>query len=168
MASTLERFASQCREILLKDSGPKGREQVTDLLRQYLRDGDLAREALGPDNHEARKILYQDPDLGFCILAHVYEGAKDSDPHDHGPSWAIYGQAEGVTEMREWRKLAPPSGGQPGKVEEVRRYTLQPGDAGVYNEGDLHSPHRTGMTKLIRIEGMNMANVKRDKYVVAA
>ena len=45
-----------------------------------------------------RKILYKDPDLKgpFCILAHVYRGEKNSNPHDHGPSWAVYGQVAGV------------------------------------------------------------------------
>ena len=34
----------------------------------------------------------------------------------------------------------------------------------LYNEGDLHSPKREGPTSLIRIEGTNMAKVKRFKY----
>ena len=57
----------------------------------------------GPDNHDDRKILYEDPDLKFCILAHVYKGEKNSNPHDHGPSWAVYGQVE-----RDFGMLAPP------------------------------------------------------------
>jgi hypothetical protein len=36
--------------------------------------------------------------------------------------------------------------------------------AHVYNDGDLHSPKRVGPTSLIRIEGTNMAKVKRFKY----
>ena len=39
--------------------------------------------------------------------------------------------------------------------------------AHVYNEGDLHSPKRSGPTGLIRIEGTNMDKVKRLKYEVA-
>jgi hypothetical protein len=34
----------------------------------------------------------------------------------------------------------------------------------VYNEGDLHSPRRTGPTRLIRIEGKNMDTVRRLAY----
>ena len=41
------------------------------------------------------KILYEDAEFGFCILAHDYTDAKTSDPHDHAHSWAIYGQARG-------------------------------------------------------------------------
>ena len=167
MAATLERFAAQCRTILKDNPGPAGREQVKELLEQLLRDGDLAAEQLGPDNNSPRKILYEDPEMGFCILAHVHGDAKHSDPHDHGPSWAIYGQADGITEMVDWRLLRRPEAGEPGVVEEVRRYELRPGMARVYNEGDLHSPKRNGPTRLIRIEGTNMDRVKRDKYRAA-
>ena len=38
-----------------------------------------------------RKVLYEDPELGFCICGHVYEGPAAGSPHDHGPTWAIYG-----------------------------------------------------------------------------
>lgn len=38
----------------------------------------------------------------------------------------------------------------------------------LYNEGALHSPRREGDTRLIRVEGVSMAGVKRDKYEVAA
>ena len=167
MGTALDRFAAQCREILYKDPGPAGREKVKAALEAELQKGELAAQEFGPDNKEPRKILYKDEKLGFCILSHVHEGEKHSDPHDHGPSWAIYGQAEGVTEMRDWQKLAPPRDGKPGTVKEVRKYELRPGQARVYNEGDLHSPARYGATKLIRMEGMNMDGVKRDKYVVA-
>jgi hypothetical protein len=49
-------------------------------------------------------------------------------------------------------------------VKHRRVYTLSPGMAHVYHEGDLHSPKRTGSTKLIRIEGTNMEKVKRLSY----
>ena len=50
-----------------------------------------------------REVLYEDPELGFCICGHVYNGPANGSPHDHGPSWAIYGQATGVTEMTDWK-----------------------------------------------------------------
>jgi len=70
----------------------------------------LCEDHLGDDVPE-RKVLYEDPELGFCILGHVYRGAKDSHPHDHGPSWAIYGQAQGETAMTDYEPVARPGGG---------------------------------------------------------
>ena len=49
----------------------------------------------------------------------------------------------------------------------VRNYTLTPGKAHLYNEGDLHSPRRDGPTKLLRIEGRNLDKVRRFGYRAA-
>ena len=46
----------------------------------------------------------------------------------------------------------------------VRKYALTPGVAHVYNEGDLHSPSRSGSTRLIRIEGRNPEKIRRLAY----
>ena len=94
----------------------------------------------------------------------MYNGAKESAPHDHGPTWAIYGQAVGETIMTDYQKLAPASEGVLGKARPVRDYKLTPGDAYVYNEGDLHSPRREGSTKLIRIEGVDVTTIQRYPY----
>jgi predicted metal-dependent enzyme (double-stranded beta helix superfamily) len=164
MGHTLEGFAAACHRILTEHPGREGRQQICTLLRDVLKDETFVAAHLGDDVPE-RKILYQDPQLGFCILAHVYRGAKESAPHDHGPTWAIYGQARGETVMSDWAVVEPPAGDQPGKVTRVRSYPLTPGAAHVYHEGDVHSPRRDGPTRLIRIEGMNMDGVRRRPLV---
>ena len=165
MAYTLAEFAGDCKDALTEDPAPEGLEKVRELLEMALEDDDFIAETLGPVSSE-RHIIYEDPDLGFCIIAHVYKGAKTSAPHDHGPSWAIYGQAEGSTEMSDYKLLEKPSDGALGRVEHVETYTLEPGDAWVYRKGDIHSPKRENSTKLIRIEGVNMDTVTRHKFEV--
>jgi predicted metal-dependent enzyme (double-stranded beta helix superfamily) len=168
MPYTLEQFSADCRAALMKDPGPAGRELVRQYTERACSDPDFVAKHFGPTNTAVRQILYEDPDLHFCILAHVYNGQRISPPHDHGPSWAVYGQVEGVTEMTDWRLLKKPENGSPGKVEKVRSYELRPGVAHVYNEGVLHSPRREGNTKLIRIEGRDLTKIKRDKFEIAA
>jgi predicted metal-dependent enzyme (double-stranded beta helix superfamily) len=163
MGHTLDQFAAECHRILSENPGPAGRQQVRALLEEVLRDDAFVATHVGDDVPE-RKIIYEDPDLGFCILAHSYQGAKESAPHDHGPSWAIYGQAKGETLMHDWAVAEPAAPGKPGKARLVRTYTLRPGMAHVYDEGVLHSPKREGATRLIRIEGTNMDKVKRLAY----
>jgi predicted metal-dependent enzyme (double-stranded beta helix superfamily) len=163
MTYTLDEFAAACHRILAADAGPNGRQHVCVLVRDVLKDEAFVAAHL-PDGAPERKILYEDPELGFCILAHVYEGARESAPHDHGPSWAIYGQARGETLMNDWQVVASPSADQPGRVRHVRAYRLTPGMAHVYNEGDVHSPRRDGPTRLIRIEGRNMDKVGRASF----
>ena len=163
MAHTLEQFAAMCHRILKAEPGPEGREKVCAVLRDVLKDETFITTHLGDEVPE-REILYEDAELGFCILAHVQHGAKTSQPHDHGPSWAIYGQARGETEMTDWSLVEPATAEKPGKVRQAKTYTLTPGMAYVYNEGDLHSPRRTDSTRLIRIEGKNMEKVRRLAY----
>jgi len=98
----LESFARDCHDILEADPGPAGRQKVAALLEAALRDPEFLETSVS-DTTPERHILYEDPELGFCILAHVHQGAKESQPHDHGPSWAIYGQARGKTGMRLWK-----------------------------------------------------------------
>src|SRR5262249_8007426 len=137
MGYTLEQFSSACHDILSDDPGQKGRQKVCTLLQEVLKDQAFLAAHVGDDVPE-RKIIYEDPDLGFCILAHSYQGAKESQPHDHGPSWAIYGQARGETMMSDWALVQAASPDKPGKVRHVRTYPLRPGMAHVYNVGHLH------------------------------
>jgi predicted metal-dependent enzyme (double-stranded beta helix superfamily) len=132
-------------------------------LETLLRDAKFVAASVSEATPE-RQVLYEDPELGFCILAHQYKGAKESPPHDHGPSWAIYGQAKGETEMTDYALVSPASAEKPGKAKALRTYKLKPGSAYLYNEGDLHSPRRTGPTQLIRLEGTNMDRIKRLRF----
>lgn len=66
--------------------------------------------------------------------------------------------------MTDWALVEPPSAESPGKVRRIKTYTLKPGMAYAYHEGQLHSPRREGPTRLIRIEGVNMEKVHRLAY----
>jgi len=163
MGYSLEQLAQSCHDILSDDPSPAGRTKVCAVVREVLKDDSFVTTHLGDDVPE-RKVLYEDPQLGFCILAHVYKGVRESQPHDHGPTWAIYGQAEGETVMNDWALVEPATPDKPGKVRHVRSYPLTRGMAHLYNEGDLHSPRRDGPTRLIRIEGKNLDRIKRLSY----
>ncbi len=163
MNRTIEQFAAACHDILKAEPNPAGRSKVCALLQNFLKDEQFVSTYIRDETPE-RQVLYEDPELGFCILAHHYRGAKDSPPHDHGPYWAIYGQARGETEMSDYELLEPASADTVGKCRKTRTYKLTPGVAHVYNEGDLHSPKRVDSTMLIRIEGVNMEKVKRFKF----
>lgn len=167
MSYTLEQMSDEMHRVLAENPGPEGRKQACALVQKACADRDFVTKHLPADAPE-RKILYEDPELKFCILGHVYHDAKESAPHDHGPTWAIYGQASGETVMSDWDMIEPASEGHVGKVRLRRQYTLTPGMAYVYNEGDLHSPRRETDTRLIRIEGIDLAKVRRDKYEIAA
>ena len=166
MNKVLNDLAKKCQKILSERPGPEGREKIAELLQVLLSDSANV-DALVPESTGERDILYEDPELGFCILAHKYEGEKTAPPHDHGPSWAIYAQARGETIMRDYDRIEDASVDKPGRVIVSRTYSLTPGIAKVYNEGDLHAPTRVGPTSLVRVEGTNMSRVERLRYELA-
>ncbi len=167
MAVSLDTFAASCRQALTEAPGAEGRARVNALVRGALADADFVATYI-PEGTPERHVLYEDPDLGFTILAHAYTDAKTSGPHDHGSSWAIYGQAAGQTVMTDWDCLARPAEGKPGRAVATRSYSLAPGDAHLYEPGAVHSPRRDGPTRLLRIEGMNMDRVTRYPYEAIA
>lgn len=75
MAHTLQQFARQCHDLLKAQPGPAGRQKVADLLKEVLVDKQFVEANLGPNVGE-REVIYEDPELGFCIVAHNYQGAK--------------------------------------------------------------------------------------------
>ena len=164
MEYTLEQFAEDCRSALREQETAAARETIRACCSRACNDDEFVAVHFGPDNTSPRNVLYEDPDLGFCILSHVNEGASESRPHDHGPSWAVYAQVEGRTEMTDWRAIKPNDGDSPGIVEPVRTYTLLRGDAWIYHEGDIHAPRRNDSTKLLRVEGMKLDGVPRGYF----
>jgi hypothetical protein len=121
MPYAFKRFAAKCHSILAADSGAEGRERVRELLGEVCSDGAFVATYLS-DDVSTRQILYEDPELGFCIVGHVDHNSRQSRPHDHGPTWAIYGQAAGETVMTDWVIVSPPTERLPGKAR--RRATL--------------------------------------------
>jgi predicted metal-dependent enzyme (double-stranded beta helix superfamily) len=167
MAYTLEALATDIRGTLksgpISTTGPK----VVAFVEKALKDKEFVQANLGKPGMKTREIIYEDPETGFCVCAHTYEGAAASPAHDHGPSWAIYGQAIGVTEMTDWKIVKKGEGEQPSIVEPVRVYKLEPGMAKFYDVGAVHSPKRDSATKLIRVEGKNLDTVKRSNIKAA-
>ena len=163
MADTLEQLADDIKQALKSEPGVEGRKKICERLSRTLVDREFIANHLktrAPGEHP-REVLYEDDELGFCICGHVYEGAAHGKPHDHGSAWAIYGQADGETEMTEWKIVRQGSGDEPTLVEPERTYVMKPGDAQLYDVGQVHSPNREAPVKLIRIEGANLDRVQR-------
>ena len=170
MSYTLEQLAADLRTSLAAGPTPDALEAARRYVERALADAAFVSRQL-PDraaDANPREILYEDKDLGFCICGHVYPDKAYGKPHDHGTSWAIYGQASGVTEMTDWRIVEQGRDGKPTLVEPARTYDLTPGKAHVYGIGAVHSPRREKSVKLIRIEGANLDHMKRSNIKAKA
>jgi hypothetical protein len=167
MSYTLEQLSADIRKALKADPGVAGKQAVCQLVSKALVDQEFIAKHLTAEQCRPRKVLYEDPELGFCVCGHVYENIAHGTPHDHGSSWAIYGVATGDTEMTDWRIVKKGEGDAPTVVEPAKTYVMKPGDSHLYDVGAVHSPKRNGLTKLVRIEGRNLDHVQRSNIKAA-
>jgi predicted metal-dependent enzyme (double-stranded beta helix superfamily) len=167
MSYDLDRFIADCRSILKRDPGPGGREEVRTRLERLLADKEFVEAYCGDSVPRGLKLLYEDPELGFQILAHINDKARVSPPHDHGASWAIYGQATQYTDMVEWERE---DGGKSdtAKLKPVKKYRLLPGHAGIYQDGKIHSIDYPDGARFIRVTGTNLDNIERVRFDLAS
>ena len=161
--TTLEQFAAECRTILQSEPGPSGRRKICMRLEALLRDPDFVSAALNAQTPE-RQVLYEDPELGFQVLAHLNDKARVSPPHDHGASWAIYGQATEYTDMTEWQRLDDGSDAAKSQLKVEKKYRLTPGHAGIYQDGKIHSIDYPDKSIFIRVTGTNLDRITRKMF----
>jgi len=164
MAYDLDQFIADCRSTLSRDPGPGGREEVRTKLETLLRNPDFVREHCGEDTPRGLHVLYEDPELGFQILAHINEKARVSPPHDHGASWAIYGQATHYTDMIEWEREDNGSDAKHAKLKPAKKYRLMPGHAGIYQDGKIHSIDYPDYSRFVRVTGTNLDRIDRVRF----
>jgi predicted metal-dependent enzyme (double-stranded beta helix superfamily) len=168
MAYDLDQFIADCRTILTRDPGPAGREEVRQRLERLLSNQDFVQRHCGDDAPRGLSVLYEDPKLGFQVLAHINDKARVSPPHDHGASWAIYGQATKYTDMIEWERLD--NGGDPkhAELKPAKKYRLNPGQAGIYQNGAIHSIDYPDKSRFIRVTGTNLDKIERIRIDLAS
>jgi predicted metal-dependent enzyme (double-stranded beta helix superfamily) len=167
MPYELDQFVDDCRTALTRDPGLAGREEVRARLERLLSNPDFVKTYCGDDAPSGVKILYEDPKLGFQVLAHVYDTARVSPPHDHGESWAIYGQAMKYTDMTEWERVE--NGGPAGHADlkAVKKYRLNPGQVGIYQDGRIHSIDYPAKARFVRVTGVDLERIPRHRFDIA-
>jgi predicted metal-dependent enzyme (double-stranded beta helix superfamily) len=168
MAYDLDQFIADCRTALARDPGPAGREEVRVRLEKLLSNQEFVRKYCGEDAPRGLKVLYEDPKLGFQILAHINDKARKSPPHDHGASWAIYGQATLYTDMIEWEREDSGSDPKHAKLKPAKTYRLTPGHAGIYQDGKIHSIDYPDKSRFVRVTGTNLDRIPRVSFDLAS
>ena len=162
LEQALEKFCRDCAAALEERPGSEGRAAVVGLLGQALADPDFATACFGA-GESGRRLLYQDPS-GFCVLAYDMAEPRVSPPHDHGPSWAIYGQSTGHTDMTEFERAGGDKGPGPARLKELRRYRLNAGEVGLFDIAAIHRIDHPADVRFVRISGRDMESVPRLKY----
>jgi len=164
MPYDLSRFIDDCRATLKRDPGPAGREKIRALLERLLQDEDFIAAHCSDSAPKGLYVLHDDAELGFQILAHINEKARASPPHDHGESWAIYGQAASYTDMTEYERVDEGADPNVAHLAVTRKYRLNPGQAGIFQDGAIHSIDYPDGSRFVRVTGTNLDRIKRASF----
>ena len=65
------------------------------------------------------------------------------------------------------RRRTPEADSGRATLEPIRRYRLLPGQAGIYQEGAIHSIDYPARACFIRVTGTNLDRIPRQKFDVA-
>ena len=164
MSYGLEKFCANCRDTLVADNGPAGREVIVDHLEKLLANGKFVEEQMGPDQPSGRRTVYEDSDTGFCVLLHHYDSTGGGTPHDHGDSWAVYGQAKEFTDIKEFNRLDDGSDDNQVELEVSREFRMNPGKAALFDTGVIHSINFTPGGRVVRVTGTDLDKIPKRRF----
>ena len=159
MAYGKEEFIVDCRKAMKTLDGDEARRSICTSMEKLLKNATFIAENLGPDKEEGRHTVYRCEETGFNLLFHIFDSANGAPPHDHGSSWAIYGQAVGHTDMTEWVH-----DDNANNLVISKEYRLNPGKAGIFPPNAIHSIQYTAGARFVRVTGVDLETVTRRVY----
>lgn len=164
MTITLDAFCKDARQALTSGKPlSEALDAIAARLRDLLNEPTFVQATFSPDDPAGKKELFHDPELDFYVLAHVQEGGKKGTPHSHGASWAIYGNINGATVMREYKRTNAES--EDGAVLKMTdKYELRRGDTRAYGPGYIHSTEHPETCWVIRITGTDLDQIDRYRF----
>ena len=164
MNYSLENFCMDTKASLLSDPGSSGRRAVRAHLEKLLLNEVFIAKYLETQNR-GKKVLFHDPETGFYVNAHgTDEGNRKGKPHDHGQSWAVYGQATGLTNMTVWDRTDDGSDPKLAQITERETFPLTPGKAALFDTGIIHSTAHPTAARWVRVTGTNLDLIERHAY----
>jgi predicted metal-dependent enzyme (double-stranded beta helix superfamily) len=163
MSYSLHEFCAEAHATLAVSDDHNGRETIRQKLELLLQDAAFRSTYIAPEDDSGVTQIYQDPELKFCVLTYNMVQPRTSPPHDHGNSWAVYGQASGHTDMTLWSAVDG-NDDEHSRIEPVKKFRLEPGQAGLFDVHEIHSIQYTEGAKFVRVTGVDMAEEARRVY----
>ena len=160
MAYELATFCNDARASLKGKPLAVALDEIAARLRELLANADFVAATFNDETPVGKRELYHDADTDFYVLAHVQEPGKTGNPHSHGNSWAIYGNARGFTEMTEWKRVNDES--EAGHVlRKSDQYRIEAGQSRGYGPGMIHSTGHPSKAWVIRVTGTDLDHLPR-------
>ena len=157
MIYEFESFCADCRNSYNQITGEADLEIIRQNLEKLIKENsEFVETSCGANAEYGVNELYTDAQNGFIVYAHNIKTGRTSPPHDHGASWAVYGQAKKYTDMTEYRRLDDKSEAGHAEIEETKRYRLDFGMAGKFGPHAIHQIHFEDEARFIRVTGADL------------
>lgn len=164
MAYTLEQFCKDTNAILDSGGDIQSRlDKVAEKLSGLLTDEDFVKATFNDDIPPGKRELYHDADRDYYVLAHVQDGGKKGTPHSHGASWAIYGNINGKTVMREYERTNAENE-EAAVLKLTDQYDLTRGITRAYGPGYIHATEHPEKCWVIRVTGTDLDQIPRYRF----
>lgn len=164
MAYSLEQFCKDTNAILDSGGDIHARlDKVAEKLSGLLTDETFVKATFNDDIAPGKRELYHDAAHDYYVLAHVQEGGKRGTPHSHGASWAIYGNINGATRMREYKRTNSEAE-EAHVLQKTAEYDLTRGVTKAYGPGHIHSTEHPEKCWVIRITGTDLDQLPRYRF----
>lgn len=163
MSYDLDRFCRDCHDILRQAQDDDARARIAANLERLLANPAFVAETWREDTPPGKRELYHDPETGVYVLAHVQRAGKGGQPHSHGDSWAIYGNARGFTDMTEWERVNDAAEDH-AELRATDRYRIGPGEVRAYGPGVIHSTAHPEPAWVVRITGGDLDVLPRYRF----
>lgn len=161
MAYSLQEFCEDTRRILRSDPKADGVKSVMALIGRLIKDDGFVSEYFHDRVDYGTRRLYVDDELGFVVLGYRSEKAESTSIHDHGNSWALYGQVHGYTEMTEFNRVEKGSDPTIARLRAKPKYKLNPGQVGIYLGEQLHMAFTPVECRYLRVTGTDLDKISR-------
>jgi len=123
-------------------------------LELLLKEPDLKKScAMWPDTKKGNGppgnlLFYEDPDYNFVLNALVKTPLAETNIHDHGKSWTLYGVLEGGEHIQRWQRVdSNPHGSGPAELKQDGAFNVTPGYIDLVPPWQIHQEkngdHRT-------------------------
>jgi len=120
-------------------------ERAAEDLKELLGDPALREHCKGwPDTKEGNGpagnlLFYEDPDYKFVLNALVKKPLAETNIHDHGKSWTLYGVLEGGEHIRRWKRTDDgPKDTGPAALAEDGAFDVTPGYIDMVPPWQIH------------------------------
>lgn len=163
MTRELDTFCAEARHALQSKPLEAALPAIAQSLAALLANPAFVSATFDEGTPAGKRLLYRDEATGFLVLAHVQPPGKSGAPHDHGASWAVYGNARGRTDMTEYRRI---NGAQEAHavLRPEARYSIQAGQTRAYPSGAIHATAHPELAWVLRITGTDLDTVARYRF----